>query len=130
MIGALRTLSQAENGNAAVQTFVWALRPVPVPTWPESYLDAVRTPDDALDPGPTSDLRSVVDYFDAAGLLAGEANRRAAELALGADRPTGATPRRGGVVPGTPDWRDRVRQEAARSPRRGAVLAWVESWVR
>jgi hypothetical protein len=129
MIGALRTLSQAENANAAVQTFVWALRPVPVHDRPVSYLDAVRTPDDALDPGPAGDLRSVTDYLDAAGLLASEANRRAVELAAVLDEFTdGAGP--GNGKPGTAAWKDRLRREAAKSPRRAALLARAEHWVR
>ncbi len=130
MIGALRTLSQAENSDATVQTFVWALRPVPVQEYPRSYLDAVRTPDDALDPGPSSDLRSLVDFFDAAGLLASEANQRAVERAALLDALTGDDPGAGRGLPGSPAWKERVRREAARSPRRGALLTWVESWMR
>ena len=41
MIGALRVLAEATNPSAAVKQFVWALKPVPVPTPPATYLDAV-----------------------------------------------------------------------------------------
>lgn len=79
MVGALRTLSQAENPNAAVQQFVWALRPVPVSTdqMPRTYLDAVGPVDGSASRGPRSDMRAVADYLATAGILASEAARRA-----------------------------------------------------
>jgi len=77
MVGALRTLAQAENPNAAVQQYVWALRPVPVDQAPGSYLDAVGLTEEQATSGPRSDMRVVADYLASAGVLASEAARRA-----------------------------------------------------
>jgi 2-polyprenyl-3-methyl-5-hydroxy-6-metoxy-1,4-benzoquinol methylase len=83
MVGALRTLAQAENPNASVQQYVWALRPVPVEQPPTSYLDAVGLTDEQAEAGPRSDMRPVADYLASAGVLASEAARRAVLASYG-----------------------------------------------
>jgi 2-polyprenyl-3-methyl-5-hydroxy-6-metoxy-1,4-benzoquinol methylase len=83
MVGALRTLSQSENPNAAVQQYVWALRPVPVEQPPATYLEAVGLSADQLAAGPRSDMRAVADYLASAGILASEAARRAVASGYG-----------------------------------------------
>ncbi len=83
MVGALRTLSQAENPNAAVQQYVWALRPVPVDKRPTTYLEAVGLSEEEMTTGPRSDMRAVADYLASAGILASEAARRAVASGYG-----------------------------------------------
>ncbi len=83
MVGALRTLSQAENPNAAVQQFVVALRPVPVSDPPATYLDAVGLTEEEWSRGAHSDMRAVADYLASVGILASEAGRRAVAQTYG-----------------------------------------------
>ena len=77
MVGALRVLSGIENPNAAVQQFVWALRPVPVTNAPRNYLKAVGASEREANRGPTGDMAPLYNYLATAGLLASEAGRRA-----------------------------------------------------
>ena len=83
MVGALRVLSDAENPNAAVQQFVWALRPVPITDPPGSYLEAVGPPEVEILRGATSDMAAVRNYLATAGVLASEAARRAVASGYG-----------------------------------------------
>jgi 2-polyprenyl-3-methyl-5-hydroxy-6-metoxy-1,4-benzoquinol methylase len=79
MIGALRVLSETHNPNAAVQQFVWAMRPVPVPEQPTTYLEAVGRPEGSGSESPDHlNDRSISDYLVSVGLIASESNRRIA----------------------------------------------------
>ncbi len=86
MIGALHVLAEATNPSAAVKQFVWALKPVPVPTTPATFLDAVGddgsemldVDPDAQDPVEHAS-RAVRRYLVSVGLVASETNRRAAQ---------------------------------------------------
>jgi hypothetical protein len=80
MIGALRVLSEAYNPHAAVQQFVWALKPVPINAIPSTFLEAVDEADDQPAPyvHPTGE-RIVSAYLESVGLVASETNRRAAK---------------------------------------------------
>jgi len=80
MIGALRVLSEAYNPHAAVQQFVWALKPVPVNALPSTFLEAVGEADDQPAPDVHSNGERIVGaYLESVGLVASETNRRAAK---------------------------------------------------
>lgn len=129
MVGALRVLSQSENPNAAVQQFVWALRPVPVASPARTYLDAVGMTTDEQYRGPLSDLSAVRNYLASVGILVTEATRRAAEGGYGH---TG-----GGGPGGRPTMRQRivhlkraVLRQVYKSPRRARAFQRIYGWVR
>jgi 2-polyprenyl-3-methyl-5-hydroxy-6-metoxy-1,4-benzoquinol methylase len=90
MIGALRVLSDSFNPNAAVQQFVWALKPFPVSDPPSTFLQAVGAPGKHATNGaaaPEEDAgesqvpdvdrgRLVEDYLLSVGIVASEKSRR------------------------------------------------------
>ncbi|MHB8499054.1 MAG: glycoside hydrolase family 99-like domain-containing protein [Acidimicrobiales bacterium] len=113
MVGALRVVSEAFNPNPSVQQFVWSLRPVPVPSTPSTYLEAVGSPGG----GPLSELEpidehAVRSYLTSVGLVASEASRRS-----WADRPAS----QGGM----PRWKQVAISTVYRSPRTGAAFQKV-----
>ena len=113
MIGALRVLSETHNPNAAVQQFVWAMRPVPVPEQPTTYLEAVGRPE-----GPGSESqdhlhdRSISDYLVSVGLIASESNRR-----IVSSQPSHIY---SGMT--LPVWKQRVLRYPLRRPSAGRIL--------
>ncbi len=118
MIGALRMLSETYNSHAAVQQFVWALKPVPVPTAPTTYLQAVGEQDEGAEAVAASiDSRPVYDYLRSVGLLASEANRRAAQRPAAPSRPL-------------PRWKKTALKSFNRSPRSAAAFKKVHGWLR
>jgi 2-polyprenyl-3-methyl-5-hydroxy-6-metoxy-1,4-benzoquinol methylase len=128
MVGALRTLSQAENPNAAVQQYVWALRPVPVEQRPTTYLEAVGLSEDEMATGPRSDMRAVADYLASAGILASEAARRAIASGYG---------HHGGGASTAMSMDERVAylkqlavRQASKTPRRGRLFRRIFRIVR
>ncbi len=76
MVGALRTVAGALNPDAAVQQFVWALKPFPVAKPPESFLEAVGREDDDAEPMPEAAELDIRRYLSTIGLLASEQSRR------------------------------------------------------
>jgi hypothetical protein len=128
MIGALRVLSDAENPNAAVQQFVWALRPVPLERPPASYLEAVGPSEVDVLRGASSDMSAVRNYLASAGILASEAARRAVASGYGHREANGA----GGA--GMDARITRLKQaalrEAYKSPRRKEAFQRVYGWFR
>ncbi len=109
MVGALRTLSEAYNPNTTVQQFVWALKPSPVKSPPETYLEAVgRTGDDGDAAAAARDEHAVHHYLKSVGLVASERSRR------------------GYTQSGSlPPWKRRALAIAYRSPRSAALFQRV-----
>jgi 2-polyprenyl-3-methyl-5-hydroxy-6-metoxy-1,4-benzoquinol methylase len=122
MIGALRVLSASNNPNAAVQQFVWAMRPVPVPAQPATYLEAVGRPTEKGPhaPGSQRDGRAVNDYLVSVGLIASEANRRIVN-----SQPSHIYS--GMMLPG---WKQRALRIAYGGPRRAAFFKKVYGRIR
>lgn len=133
MIGALRALSQAENPDASVQQFVWALRPVPVNDRPTTYLDAVGMTLDQQHRGAVSDLAAVRDYLDSVGLLASEANRRAVEASTALHEVLYSG---GGTASMAADsaevllWKQRLVRGIYKNPRSARAFRRVYGWYR
>jgi 2-polyprenyl-3-methyl-5-hydroxy-6-metoxy-1,4-benzoquinol methylase len=126
MVGALRVLSDAENPNAAVQQFVWALRPVPVTDPPDSYLAAVGLSDEEIARGARSDMETVRNYLSTAGILASEAARRALASTYGhRGQDTGG----GGGVRGMARYKRAALRQINKSPRRKALFQRVYRWI-
>jgi len=125
MVGALRALSEAENPSAAVQQFVWALRPVTVAHPARTYLEAVGLTDEERSTGPSADLSALHAYLASVGILASEANRRAVEgNATGGGRTGMSVSRRIEL------YRQVALREAYKNPRRAAVFQRVYGWFR
>jgi 2-polyprenyl-3-methyl-5-hydroxy-6-metoxy-1,4-benzoquinol methylase len=111
MVGALRTLSESHNPNTTVQQFVWALKPSPVKSPPETYLEAVgRIGDDDDTAAAARDEHAVHHYLKSVGLVASERSRR------------GYTQSGSGSLP---PWKQRALAIAYRSPRSAAVFQRV-----
>jgi len=116
MIGALRVLSEAYNPHAAVQQFVWALKPLPINALPETYIEAVGDSDGIHAPISHSNAEVMVgSYLESVGLLASETNRRAA-MELRSPHPRLAQRARQSLV-----------QTLSRSPRTTAALKKARS---
>ena len=81
MVGALRTVATSLNPDAAVQQFVWALKPFPVAKPPESFLQAVAREDGDDVPLPSGAELDIRRYLTSIGLLASEQNRRVTRAA-------------------------------------------------
>ena len=127
MVAALRVLSEAENANAAVQQFVWALRPVPVDGAPGSYLDAVGLSEADVQRGAHSDMSTVRNYLASAGVLASEAARRAVASGYGHRLDVfGPSPLDQGVT----RLKQAVLRGAYRSPRRKQAFQRAYGWFR
>jgi 2-polyprenyl-3-methyl-5-hydroxy-6-metoxy-1,4-benzoquinol methylase len=127
MVGALRVLSESENPNAAVQQFVWALRPVPVAEPASTYLEAVGLTGRQLHRGTVSDLSAVRNYLASVGILASEAARRAVAGTYGH---TGAA---GGPGPGAARlgrYKRATVRVVTKSPTGARALSRVYHWVR
>jgi hypothetical protein len=109
MVGALRTFSESYNPNTTVQQFVWALKPSPVKSPPETYLEAVgRTGDDGDAAAAARNEQAVHHYLKSVGLVASERSRR------------------GSTHSGSlPPWKQRALAIAYRSPRSAAVFQRV-----
>jgi 2-polyprenyl-3-methyl-5-hydroxy-6-metoxy-1,4-benzoquinol methylase len=119
MVGALRTLADTFNPTASVQRFVWAVRPVPVTSFPTSYLEAVDRPDDE-DGEEAADVpaegQALRDYLVAVGLIATETSRRSVVY----------VPHRDTV----PTWKRKVLRTIDRSPRAAALFKSVYGRIR
>jgi 2-polyprenyl-3-methyl-5-hydroxy-6-metoxy-1,4-benzoquinol methylase len=120
MVGALRVLSEAENPDAAVQQFVWALRPVVVEEPATTYLEAVGLTHKERSAGPTANLTPVYSYLNSVGILASEANRRAANRGRGGP----SLRRRLGY------YKRAALRKATETPGRGAAFQRVYGWFR
>jgi hypothetical protein len=122
MIGALRVLSESNNPNAAVQQFVWAMRPVPVPAQPTTYLEAVGRPTEEGPhaPGSQRDGQAVNHYLVSVGLIASEANRRIVN-----SQPSHIY---SGMM--LPAWKQRALRIAYGGPRRAAFFKKVYGRIR
>lgn len=83
MMDAVRLLSDSQNPDAAVERFVWALRPVAVADPPGTYLDAVAPSPAQMLNAAARDRSAVNRYLASAGILADEAARRAAASGSG-----------------------------------------------
>ena len=129
MVGALRVLSEAQNPAAAVQQFVWAVRPVPVKSPARTYLEAVGLTDKERRQGPAADLSPVHSYLGSVGILASEANRRAVEGGYGGGFTGGG---RGGLsmAQRLAYYKQVALREAYKTPRRGAAFQRVHGWFR
>ncbi len=80
LVGALHVLSETYNPNAAVQQFIWALKPFPVSAPPTSFLQAVGDLEADGVPGSQADESPALrNYLSSVGLVASETNRRAAK---------------------------------------------------
>jgi 2-polyprenyl-3-methyl-5-hydroxy-6-metoxy-1,4-benzoquinol methylase len=80
MIGALNVLARTYNPNAAVQQFVWTLKPFPVATPPTTFLQAVGDVGGPVEEDSQSnESQAVRNYLASVGLIASETNRRAAK---------------------------------------------------
>jgi len=80
MVGALNVLARTYNPNAAVQQFVWELKPFPVATPPATFLQAVGDVEgSAQEDSPANGSPAVGNYLASVGLIASETNRRAAK---------------------------------------------------
>ena len=128
MIGALRVLSDAENPNAAVQQFVWALRPVPLGTPPASYLEAVGPSEADVLRGASSDMSAVRNYLASAGILASEAARRAVASGYGHREATAAGG--AGMDARVARLKQAALREAYKSPRRKQAFQRAYGWFR
>ena len=116
MIGALRMLSEAYNPHAAVQQFVWALKPLPINAVPGSYIEAVGDTERlGASNSHTNAEMMVSTYLESVGLLASETNRRAAKQ-LRSPHPRLAQRGRQALV-----------RTVSRSPRTTAALKKVRS---
>ncbi len=118
MIGALRTLSETYNPNTTVQQFVWALKPFPVKSPPDTYLQAVGRQGDEGDEDVALTAErewTIRHYMRSVGLVASEHSRRA--VASGTN-----------YLPefiqsdALPAWKRRVLEIAYRSPRSSAIF--------
>jgi 2-polyprenyl-3-methyl-5-hydroxy-6-metoxy-1,4-benzoquinol methylase len=132
MVGALRILSESENPNAAVQQFVWALRPVPVSKPARTYLDAVGITTVECHRGPVSDLSAVRNYLASVGILASESARRAVESTYGS---TGSGGGFGGGASRSMrqrlgSYKQAALRQAYKNPRRARAFQRLHSWVR
>jgi len=78
MVGALRVLAEAQNVDAYVERFVWALRPVPITDLPLSFVEASGSGRVERIVMSDENVRTVNDYLLSVGLIASETNRRAA----------------------------------------------------
>jgi 2-polyprenyl-3-methyl-5-hydroxy-6-metoxy-1,4-benzoquinol methylase len=120
MIGALRVLAESHNPHAAVQQFVWAMRPVPVADLPTTYLQAVGRTDGESEPEEDAaggdDEHALRSYLMSVGLIATETSRRSIVY----------------VAPGDslPSWKHRVLGVAYRNPRTAAAFKKIYGWVR
>ena len=112
-VGMLRVLATAENANADVQQFVWALRPVGTMTPPTTYLDAVGLTDTQRDRLPADERWAVDNFLDSVGILASEAKRRSVERSLRAGPP----PERSAVT-----LKQFVLLQATKNPRRARAF--------
>jgi 2-polyprenyl-3-methyl-5-hydroxy-6-metoxy-1,4-benzoquinol methylase len=133
MVGALRVLSESENPLAAVQQFVWALRPVPLVDLPLTYLDAVGLTAEERYRGPISDLSAVRNYLASVGILASEAARRAVEMTYGH---SGAAGGFGGsdasrtMQRRLSFYKKAAMRQAYKNSRRARVFQRLYGWVR
>ena len=75
MIGALRVLSEAYNPHAAVQQFVWTLRPMPVNALPTTFLEAVGEADEQPDSGSPLEDRTDCQRLSGVGRPRGQRNQ-------------------------------------------------------
>ncbi len=121
MVGALRVLSETLNPHGSVQQFVWALRPFPVVAPPATFLEAVGEPEKSegeteADRSPLDDNYAIHNYLVSVGIIANEANRRAALRPL----PTSSMPR----------WKHHVLKVAYSSPRTAAAFKRAHQWLR
>jgi hypothetical protein len=128
MIGALRVLSDAENPNAAVQQFVWALRPVPLEAPPSSYLEAVGPIEADVLRGASSDMSAVRNYLASAGILASEAARRAVASGYGHREVRG--PGGSGVDARVARLKQAALREAYKTPQRKQAFQRAYGWFR
>ena len=128
MVGALRVLSESENPSAAVQQYVWALRPVPVDDPPNSYLEAVGLSDEQISRGAASDMSAVRNYLASVGILASEAARRAVASSYGhrgsaqdgsGNRPSSLARLKGAAI-----------REVYKTPGRKRVFKHIYGWFR
>jgi hypothetical protein len=107
MLGALHVLSESYNPSAAVQQFIWALKPFPVSNPPISYLEAVGAAEGPVEAEPEgNEGQAVRTYLVSAGLIASETNRRAAKHL------------RFGLLP---RWKRALFKKVNRSPRSAAA---------
>jgi hypothetical protein len=128
MIGALRVLADAENPNASVQQFVWALRPVPLDHPPASYLEAVAPAEEDVMRGASSDMSAVRNYLASAGILASEAARRAVASGYGhheGDRAGGP-----GMEARIARMKQAALREAYKTPARKQAFQRAYGWFR
>ncbi len=132
MVGALRTLSHAENPDAAVQQFVWALRPVPVAHPARTYLDAVGLTPEERSRGPVSDLSEVRDYLASVGILASEAARRAVQSTYGHTGAPGAFGAGSGrtMEERKAYYKQLAIRQAYKNPRRARAFQRIHGWLR
>jgi 2-polyprenyl-3-methyl-5-hydroxy-6-metoxy-1,4-benzoquinol methylase len=128
MIGALRVLSDAENPNAAVQQFVWALRPVPLDQPPASYLEAVAPSEAEIQRGARSDMSTVRNYLASAGILASEAARRAIASGYGHHGSGGMDSM--GLNERLTHLKRATLREVYKNPRRGRAFQRAYGWFR
>jgi 2-polyprenyl-3-methyl-5-hydroxy-6-metoxy-1,4-benzoquinol methylase len=121
MVGALRTLADSHNPYAAVQQFVWAMRPVPVTDAPTTYLQAVGRPDkgagDKYSDNSVDD-QALRDYLVSVGLIATETSRRSIKYV---NHYVGDT---------VPKWKRTLLNQVYRSPRVAALFKKVYGRVR
>ena len=100
---------------------------MPVKQRPESYLDAVGLTEQGADAAPSVDLSPVYGFLGSAGILAGEANRRAIE---GRSQRRGR-PRRHDLRPGCAAYYKQMAvREAYKNPRRARAFQRVYGWIR
>jgi len=128
-IGLLRVLAAQANPNAAVQQYVWALRPIGVDRSPSSYLDAVGLTDQQRDREPDASLSAVDSYLASVGILTSEKNRRAIER--GPERRPGDRAGRGTRSSRLTVARVKrvALREATKTPKRTKVFKQVRGWV-
>jgi len=128
MVGALRVLADAENPNAAVQQFVWALRPVPLDAPPLSYLEALALTDADITRGASSDMSAVRNYLASVGILASEAARRAVTSGYGH---RGSVGHDGAALGGSLDRLKRATLvQVYKTPRRKQAFQRAYGWFR
>ena len=118
MVGALRVLAEAQNLDAYVMRFVWALRPVPPTDPPLSFLDAIESSGVERTDVPDENVRALNDYLLSVGLIASETNRRAAR-----SRRLAAEQRRWGDSDDPlPPWKRMLLRTLRFSPRTSAAF--------
>jgi hypothetical protein len=118
MVGALRVLAEAQNVDAYVERFVWALRPVPITDPPSSFLDAIGYSRVERTTMSDENVRVVNDYLVSVGLIASETNRRAAK-----SRRLAAELRRwGNPDDPLPTWKRKLLGTVKFSPRASAAF--------